>query len=81
MMFKHLVAAAALAFSPVASLAHSVPTAPLAPAVEEAEGSELRSTGRGDFIVLGLFGISIALIITAIIKIIDDDKAEQPRSP
>lgn len=81
MTFKHLVAAAALALSPAPALAQSAPAAPLAPAVEEAEGSELRSTGRGDFIVLGFFGISIALIITAIIKILSDDKAEQPRSP
>ena len=80
MIFKHLVAAA-LVLSPAASLAQSVPTPPVAPAVEEAEGSELRGRGRGDFVVIGLFVISIAIIITAFIKILEDDDNRPPVSP
>ena len=80
MILKHVVAAA-LALSPAASLAQNVPTPTLAPAVEEVEGNQLRGRGRGDFIVIGVFAISLALIITAFIKILEDDDNGPPVSP
>ena len=81
MIFKHLVAAA-LVLSPAASLAQSVPTPVIAPAAEEVQGSELRGPGRGDFVVVGLFVISAAIIIAAVIKILEDDNnGRRPVSP
>ena len=79
MIFEHLVAAA-LVLSPAASLAQSVRRPAIAPAAEEVRGRELRSRGRGDPVVIGLFVATLAIIIAAFIKILDDDK-RRPVSP